>query len=58
MKKIFLLIILIASNATLFSCTDETLAETEQLYRQQANGEDGDPTGDPDEPEPDPNDAG
>ncbi|MCX2681769.1 hypothetical protein OOZ15_17580 [Galbibacter sp. EGI 63066] len=52
MKRIFLLLALIVSNTTLFSCTDDSVAETDALYHQQANGEDGEINEDPDNPDP------
>ncbi len=49
MKKVYLVLTLILLNSTLFSCTDNGTAETDELYYEQAGGgDDGEVNDDPD----------
>ncbi|WP_209404187.1 hypothetical protein [Pseudozobellia sp. WGM2] len=44
MKRIFLALTAIVFNIILFSCTDDTVSETDQLYSNHpTEGDDGDP---------------
>ena len=49
MKRIFIAVMALAFNAFLFSCTDDSVADTEVLFENQAiEGEDGEINEDPD----------
>lgn len=54
MKKLFLAAILMVITLGTFSCTNEDLAATENLYQHQANDDSGSNGGDPEDPN-DPN---
>ncbi len=44
MKRIFIALMALVFNMFLFSCSDETIADTEALYKTQATeGDDGNP---------------
>ena len=49
MKKLFMAVLALVLNVSLFSCTTDSIAENDSFYETQATeGDDGDVDGDPD----------